>query len=119
MSLNDILSCLESKWRIYLEQRGHYIYQARNSACVIRSRNSNKAKYRWLLLAGKGSRRVLSKSEQAYIRQHIKQAKARKDAPYLVVGFVQEPRRVVILPAEAALGARCVRSDKGGIAWGG
>jgi hypothetical protein len=118
MSLNDILGCVESKWRMYLKQRGHYIYKTRNSNRVIISRNSNKAKYRWLLLTGKGSRRVLTKSEQAYIRQHIQQTKVRKETPYLVIGFVQEPRRVVILPAESALKARYVRSDKGGIAWG-
>ena len=118
MNLNDVLSCLEAKWRNYLEEHEHRIYQAGSSLDVIRSRNSDKARFRWLLLIGEQPVHRLNKPEQAYIHQHLKRAKTQKEATYLVVGFVQEPRRIIVLPADAALKARCVRSDKGGIAWG-
>jgi hypothetical protein len=61
--------------------------------------------------------RILAKSEQAHIRQRLNQTEARKEAAYLVVGFCQEPRRIVVLPASGALKAKYVSSDKGGIAW--
>jgi len=117
MNLNNVLGCLEAKWRNYLKQRGHCIYKSGSYLRVVRSRNGKKARYRWLLLTGHGPRRILSKSEQSNIRQHLRQAKTQQAATYLVVGFIQEPRRIIVLPAKAALNAQCVRSDKGGIAW--
>jgi hypothetical protein len=117
MNPNNALSCLESKWRDYLEEHGHYIYKTRNSFRVTRSRNSNKIRYRWLLLVGHGLKRTLSKPELSNVRQNLKKARMQKEVTYLVVGFTQEPRRVVILPAGSALKTGYVRSDKGGIAW--
>ena len=117
MNLNDTLQCLEADWRKYLGNRGHYTCRTETCLRAVRSRNSKKARYRWVLLIGRGPRRILSESEQSNIRWHVRQAKTQKEAAYLVVGFVQEPRRIIILPADAALKAKCVRSDKGGIAW--
>jgi len=118
MNSNYTLLCLEANWRKYLKDRGHYVYRDGTYLPVIRSGNDKKTRYRWLLLISEVPKRFLSKAERTRIHQHIKQAKAQKEATYLVVGFVQEPRRVVILPARAALKTRYVRSDKGGIAWG-
>ena len=118
MNLNDVLGCLEAKWRKYLEEHGHHIYQAGSSFNVIRSRNANKTRYRWLLLTGHCPERLLSMSEQRNIRSHLRQAKQKKENFYLVVGFAYEPRCIVVLPADAALKAKRIRSDKGGIAWG-
>lgn len=117
MSPNDPLGCLETDWREYLQDRGHRICRTPPRMSVVRSRNGRKARYRWLLLVGQGLKRVLGKSELSSIRQHVEQAKSLREATYLVVGFVQEPQRIIVLPAEAALGDRCVYSDKGGIAW--
>jgi hypothetical protein len=51
------------------------------------------------------------------VHQHLKEASMYEEATYLVVGFTQEPRRIVVLPVDKALKAGCIRSDKGGIAW--
>lgn len=58
-------------------------------------------------------------SELRNIRSHLRQAKQKKENVYLVVGFVHEPKRIVVLPADAALKAKCINSDKGGIDWNG
>ena len=117
MNLNDTWSCLEASWQKYLENRGHYIYRGGTCVPVIRSCNDKKAQYRWLLLVSEVPKRFLSKFEQVYIRHQLAQAKTRKEATYLVIGFVKEPGRIVVLPADAALKAGHIRSDKGGIAW--
>ena len=117
MDTSELLNLLQTKWRNYLEGRGHYVYRTGRQLGVIRSRNSNKVRYRWLLLVGWGPKCTLTKSEQAYIRQHLHQAKAQKEATYLIVGFVEDPGRIIVLPANVAIKAGCVRSDKGGIAW--
>ena len=117
MKPDDALDCLESRWRDYLEERGHHIYKTPSKHDVLRSHNSKKVRYRWLLLVSEVPKRFLSKAEQVYIRHQLAQAKTRKEATYLVIGFVKEPRRIIVLPAKAALNAQCVRSDKGGIAW--
>jgi hypothetical protein len=117
MDLNSVSGCLEVKWRNYLEEHGHRIYQAGSSFNVIRSRNGDKARFLWLLLIGEQQIRRLNKSEQVEIQHYLKQAKKEREHAYLVVGFRRAPRRIVVLPADAALKARRVRSDKGGIAW--
>lgn len=117
MNQNDTLHCLGASWQKYLKNRGHFIYRTRTYLPVIRSRNSKKTKYRWLLLVGQDLKRMLGKSELSIIHQHSRQARMQKEAAYLVVGFTQEPRRIVILPAGVALKTGYVRSDKGGIAW--
>ncbi len=117
MNLNNIRSYLETSWQEYLKNRGHFIYRTRTCLPVIKSRNDRKTRYRWLLLVGQNRKRPLSKSELSKIHYNLKQAKREKEAAYLVVGFLQEPRRIIVLPANSVLEARCVNSDKGGIAW--
>ena len=117
MDLNQQLSCLKVKWRELLEQRGHYIYHKTTHTNVIRSRNGSKKRYRWLLWVEESPTWNLSKSEQVFIYHHLKQAKTYGEIVYLVIGFTQEPKRIVAIPAGAALNASCVRRDKGGIAW--
>lgn len=117
MRSNYTLCFLKTKWQSYIEKRGHYIYKSKPDTGLVRSRNRCKKRYRWLLMVSKRAIHRLSISEQAYIRQNILQAKIRGEAVYLVVGFTRLPRRIVVLPAKAALKAKCVRSDKGGIAW--
>jgi hypothetical protein len=117
MNLNDTSNCLGASWQKYLTNRGHYIYRGGTYLPVIRSRNGRKARYRWLLLVGHALKRTLSKPELSNICQNLRKARMLKEATYLVVGFTQEPRRVVILPAKVALKTGYIRSDKGGIAW--
>ena len=117
MNLNPVLDCLKAKWRELLDRRGHNIYQKQTSPDVIRSRNGFKKRYRWILLTGGDAKRTLTKSEQLHIRHHLKQAEAQRETAYLVVGFLEEPRRIIVIPARTILNASFVRSDKGGIAW--
>jgi hypothetical protein len=117
MNPDGQLSCLKAKWQELLERRGHDIYQKQTSPNVIRSRSGFGKRYRWILLTSEGTKRTLTKSEQLHIRNHLKQAEARRETAYLVVGFAGEPRRVIVLPARTALNASFVRSDKGGITW--
>jgi hypothetical protein len=117
MNPNGQLSCLKARWQELLERRSHNICQKQISPNVIRSRNGFRKRYRWILLIGNDTKRTLTKSEQLHVRRHIERAEARREAAYLVVGFVVWPRRIIVLPAKGALNASFVRSDKGGIAW--
>lgn len=117
MNPNGMLGCLEARWRKLLEQRGHYIYRKIIHPNVIRSRNDSKKRYRWLLRIEDSPTRHLSKSERAEIQQHLRQAKRCKEIAYLVIGFTQEPKRIVAIPAVVALEAGYISSNKGGIAW--
>ena len=117
MNQNWELHCLRVKWVDYLQQRGHRICQTAINNNIIKSSNHIKTKYRWLLYISDCCEHKFNSAEKALIRRYVKQAGAQKESIYLVIGFTQEPRRVVILPADAAVKAGCVSSDKGGIAW--
>jgi len=117
MSRDYALAHLKREWSDYLEKHGHHIYSTPGEVGIIQSRNSKKARYRRLLLISRRPVCGLGISRQAHIRRHLEKAKAQREAAYLVVGFVAEPGRIVILPAETALKDGRIRSDKGGIAW--
>ena len=117
MNSNDARGCLETKWRDYLKERGHRVSQEAYPFLVLTSRDGTGRRYRWLLVAAEGSKVRLSQSCRTGIQYHLRQAKAQKETAYLVAGFLPEPRRIVVVPAGAALQAKCIRSDKGGIAW--
>ena len=59
----------------------------------------------------------LNRPDTTAIRQCLRESRHRKEQCYLVVGFLQEPRRVAVVPAAAALKTQRIRSDVGGIAW--
>ena len=117
MSDRITLDLLRDSWLACLLKECHRISGARGTTALIRSKNGNDHRYRWLLWVSDGPTRRLSKSEQAEIRFHLSRAKRLRETLYLVVGFLPEPRRIVVVPASAAMRAGCVRSDKGGIAW--
>jgi hypothetical protein len=117
MNPNSTQGCLKAKWRELLDKGGHHIHLKTSHRNIIRSRNGFKKKYRWILLTGEDAKHTLTKSEQLHIRHHLKQAEAGLETAYLVVGFIGEPKRIVVLPAGTALNVSSVRSDKGGIAW--
>jgi len=108
---------LEEKWEGYLKQRGHRLDQRALRPNAIVSRNAKRKRYRWLLLTGDRRIRRLRGPEATIIRRHLREARCKREECYLVVGFLDEPRRIVVMPAAVALSARRVRSDVGGIAW--
>jgi hypothetical protein len=59
----------------------------------------------------------LNRPDTTAIHQCLRESRHRKEQCYLVVGFLREPGRIVVVPAAAALKARRIRSDKGGLAW--
>jgi hypothetical protein len=117
MSDRIMLDLLKDSWLACLLKDCHRVAGESGATAVIRSRNGKNRRYRWLLWVSEGRTRRFSRSEQAGVRRHIAQAKRHREAAYLVVGFLPEPRHIVVLPASAAMRAGCVRSDKGGIAW--
>ena len=118
MDSSAALRCLEVSWQGYLEEKGHDIYEGNRVPRAILSRDSRKERYRWLLLVAETPYRIISGHELMNIRRHLREAEAGNEAVYLVVGFRQDPRRIVVVPARTVLKTRCVLSDKGGIAWG-
>ena len=117
MDLNGALDLLEAKWRDYLEKRGHRVCRVSYPFAGLTSRNHRKQRYRWLLVPAERSQLKLDESYRAGIQYHLGRAKARQETTYLVAGFLREPRRIVVIPANTALRARCIRSNRGGIAW--
>ena len=87
------------------------------NVAIIRSINGSKRRYRWLLRVSENPSWNIGKSEQTAISRQLAAAKRANEAVYLVVGFLPEPKRIVVVPAAGALKAGRVRSDKGGIAW--
>ena len=112
-----MLDVLRDSWLACLLKESHRVAGGRGATALVRSRNGNNRRYRWLLWVSDSPTRTFSRYEQADICRHLAQAKRHREAAYLVVGFLPEPRRIVVLPASAAMRAGCVRSDKGGIAW--
>lgn len=117
MNQNSELGCLKAKLLELLDKGGHQIRLKTSHPNVIRSRNGLKRRYRWILLTGGDVRRTLTKLEQLHIRHHLRKAEAQLEQAYLVIGFMTEPKKIVVLPARTALNASFVHSDKGGIAW--
>ena len=117
MSDRITLDLLRDSWLACLLRECHRVAGGRGTAAVIRSKSSNSHRYRWLLWVSEYPTRNLNGAEQALIRRHLGQARRSRESVYLVVGFVQEPRRIVVVPAEAGLKAGRVQSGKGGIAW--
>jgi len=109
--------CLRNRWQHYLRKHGHYICKTSKDILVMRSRNGKKKRYRWLLFTGQPPGRLLKRFEQAAVLQHLQQAESDNEAIYLVVGFIDDSGRIVVLPATAALEAGYIRSHKGGIDW--
>jgi len=108
---------LEDTWRDYLEQRGHWLVTSESRPGLIQSRNAKRARYRWVLLASDRPTHKLARPDAAAIRQHLREARRKREECYLVVGFLDEPRRIVVMSAAVALRARRIRSDVGGITW--
>ena len=119
MNLEDMLAlgCLMAKWQFYLLERGHRMRLTDGKFNVWKSRVPANVRYRWLLLISGQATLRLDTFVRSCIRRHLKQAKAEKEKFYLVVGFLHEPARIVVLPAVKALRNGFVRSNKGGIAW--
>ncbi len=119
MAMGDCvqLDLLRDWWLVYLLRQSHHIVGESESIVVIRSRNGKRKPYRWLMMTCEGPARGLTREEQGRLREEIALASRSQERPYVVVGFLGEPRKIVVVPAVSALKARRVRSDKGGIDW--
>jgi hypothetical protein len=117
MSNGPIVRLLEHTWRDYLEQRAHRLVTSESRPGLIQSRNAKRARYRWVLLASDRPTHKLARPDAAAIRQHLREARRRGERCYLVVGFPDEPGKIVVVPAASALRAGLIRSNVGGIEW--
>jgi hypothetical protein len=117
MNTRLALVCLRSKWKAYIQRHGHTT-ASREHLNVIRSFDEKGRCYRWLLLVSNTPEHRLSRSERGFVRMHLRGAK-KGERVYLVVGFPNEPGRMVALPGQNALAAGRLYSDRAGIAWDG
>ena len=108
---------LEARWRIYLEQSGHYIYKSKSCPELIRSRNGKKNRYRWLLFISRRPVRYFSESETNLIQRQLELVRRWREKLYLVIGCTFVPCRIVVLPADRLMKKGYVRVDIGGIVW--
>jgi len=111
------LELLRDSWLAYLLRQGHKVLEPQGYIVGIQTKNGRGKRYRWLLMTCEGFTRTFSKEERGRMRREISMAAGSREKPYLVVGFTGEPRRIVAIPARAALAAGIIRSDRGGIAW--
>jgi len=116
MDIKGALLSLEIAWHDFLVEQGHHVYPEIDQPEII-SYNSKKTRYRWLLMVGQGLKRRFTKSERIYLERKLRLASSKKETTYLVVGFIRQPTRIIVLPVANALKAKCVYSNKGGIAW--
>ena len=117
MSDDDQIDLLRDSWLSYLLKQSHDVAGEPESIIVIRSRNGKRKPYRWLLMTSDEPARVFRIDERRRLRSEIARATRSREKPFVVVGFSREPRRIVAIPAPAALAAGVVRSDRGGIVW--
>jgi len=104
------------EWAEYLRQHGHMVKKVSVAPDVIRSRNT-RCRYRWIMLLARSSARRLTAIEREGLQRQLLLARRHREKVYLVVKFERPPQKAVVLPAEAALKAGQIRSDKGGIPW--
>jgi hypothetical protein len=119
MAMGDYvqIDLLRDSWLACLGSRGHRVAAVPEDIVVIRSRNGSRKSFRWVLTTSDEPARVFSTDERRRLRSEIALATRSREKPFVVVGFSREPRRIVAIPASAALAAGVIRSDRGGIAW--
>lgn len=105
-------------WAEYLKQHGHAVKRVPAGSHAIRSRNTRHRRYRWIILLARGSASRLTAIERERLQRQLQLARRHHKKLYLVVKFEHPTQRLIVLPAEAALKAGRIRSDKGGILMG-
>jgi len=115
MDRKAALGCLRTQWRAYIQRHCHSTARRADLGALL-SRDRKGRPHRWLLLVGNRPGRILSDSERDFIRTHLRTA-APRERVYLVVGFLDEPGRIVALPARAALEAGRIDADRAGVPW--
>jgi len=111
------LGSLEDSWLTLLVEQGHDPLAQPLQLGVMHFRNGKGKTFRWLLILSSEAVRVLSTEEKALIRWHVSQARKIGERAFLVVGFLSEPKRIVVMLASRALRAAGIWKDRGGIAW--
>lgn len=90
---------------------------ARGISCVLRSVNSGRKRFRWLLTTARGKTRTLSQLELEDITLHLKRAEQLGEECYVVVKFEKPTGKILVIPARRALKKGRILSHKGGIGW--
>jgi len=116
MNRREEIYLLRPMWAEYLRAKGHKVKGDAEQISVLHSRNG-RTSYRWILEVSEAPTLKFGRAEQGWLRQQLKCARRTREKAYLVVGFLVAPPRIVVVPVVAALKARHVRCDRGGIAW--
>ena len=117
MNEQKALNTLREEWSRGLRKRGQLVKPARGISCVLRSVNSGRKRYRWLLMTARGKSRSLSQEEQQDLISHLARAEQLGEEAYAVVLFEKPTLKLVVIPARRALEKKRILSRKGGIPW--
>ena len=102
-------------WCNYLLPRGHRVAKSLSRG-IVTSCNGSMA-YRWVLFAVADDVRVLSPADRKRIQRELHYGCKTRLVVYIVAHFGPPFGKLVVLPAELALAAGRLASDKGGIPW--
>jgi hypothetical protein len=106
---------LAERWCNYLQPRGHLVKKS-PSRGIVTSRNG-PGRYRWVLFAVADNVRILSPADRKRIHRELDHGRKARQVVYIVAHFGPPFGKLVVLPAESALAAGRLASDKGGIPW--
>jgi len=108
--------CLAWEWAAYLRERGHRVAFA-DDWCMLRSRNGQGIRYRWLLLCARKPTRRLTISERETVQAQLLRGKRARERVYVVLGFHIHDGRLLVVPAARALQEPRLKTSVGGIPW--
>jgi hypothetical protein len=111
------LGCFVKEWTCYLELHGHRVMSDPRAPDLLRSRNPQGKRYRWMIRCEAGNSVFLSEADCRTIRCHLRAARKASEQCFLVVKFGYPAGTALIIPASKAQSIRLLVASKGGIPW--
>jgi len=109
---------LAEDWEAFLEERGHTVSSANGVDRVLRSRDPDGTRYRWLVFVAEGRSKTLASADLEDVRRHQRRARGAREKAYAVIGFQKPVRKVIVMPTDRILKRKRILPRKGGIPWG-
>lgn len=109
---------LRDTWHAMLKRRKHDIVVDPDHR-VLHSQDDQHRRFRWLLFTSFGRMRRLSSAERTWIRRHDRWATRCEENAYLVIHVMEDPPRLVVLPARHAFPPNTLDLTRGGIPFPG
>jgi len=117
MARSQATNCFEREWVWYLENHGHRVLKRRPGSGVVKSKDKNGQRYRWLLRSDAGDSVLLSVAERKELRRQRRLAQKAGERCFLVLRFGNLTGRAVALPVSRACKMKRVSANMGGIPW--